>query len=200
MSHKVEQYLQFPRVLCDLIALFALPDEFEIEIADYAYRKYVGGTTVTLPGYRFRFTDRNIEGRASLPFFTTISDIAQTDREYLQFHVQSADGGYDDPSSVIRFFETPPPPYHRYDTQSHDHLSYYASPTVQLLSSSEELAHDVRLWDLPAVSGCCDGKRLIYRRLQEHFVTRDTEDPWCCGKREGGLLSSRLIYGGPVNF
>ena len=185
MSQRVEHVIHyFPQVLCDLIAVLALSDEFEVEIAEYEYKKYYPrDLTVTLPGYTFVFSDHNLEGRPSLPFFSTIGDIVTEDRDLLEYHCRS-EHGEPDPFNVIHFFRWHTIP--TYDIRNHDHLSYYSYPTLQLLTTSDELAHDVRLWDLRAVN--TDGKRRIHRRLQDPFVTRDIEDPWCCGKREGGGL------------
>jgi hypothetical protein len=134
--------------MCDLIAILAMSDEFEVEIAEYQYRNESNTLTVILPGYTYLLTDHQIGGRATLPFFSTISDIAMADRDALKYHCQS-------------FFVVHP----FIGIRNHDHLSYYSSPTVQLLSSSDELAHDVRLWDLRAVNA--DGKKRIHRRLRD---------------------------------
>ena len=182
MSLEVHGGSSLPMVLCDSIAVLAIPDQFQVEIAEYEYFR---DRTVTLPRYIVTLTlhcidmyDEGIgpEEGGMLPYFATIGDVAQDDRYELLYQREST--GIDDPRNIVFFFQT----NRGAGNQTHEHLSYFSSPTAHLLASSNELAKDVMLCDLPAVD--ITGKRRIYRRLQQPFVTGDVECPWCCGKRD----------------
>ena len=182
MSLEVHRGSSLPMVLCDSIAVLAIPDQFQVEIAEYEYFRDL---KVTLPRYILTLTlycedmyDKGIgpEEGGMLPYFATIEDVAREDIWHMKYRCDSM--GIDAPKNLVFFFQTD----RAAGNQTHEHFSYFSSPNAHLLVTSNELANDVRLCDLPAVD--ITGKRRIYRRLQQPFVTGDVECPWCCGKRD----------------
>ena len=80
-----------PMVLCDSIAVLAIPDQFQVEIAEYEYFR---DRTVTLPRYILTLTlycedmyDKGIgpEEGGMLPYFATIEDVAREDIWHMKY-------------------------------------------------------------------------------------------------------------------